>query len=72
MKKLMLLIAIALATYSAPRNLVDFEHTNLVDLTHPFDEHTLYWPTSPSGFELKKRHASRCADSFLGARPHIG
>ena len=54
MKKLMLLIAIALAIYSAPRNLVDFEHTNLVDLTHPFDEHTLYWPTSPSGFELKK------------------
>lgn len=25
----------------------------LVDLTHAFDERTLYWPTSPSAFELK-------------------
>lgn len=26
----------------------------LVDLTHPFDEDTVYWPTEPSGFVLKK------------------
>jgi kynurenine formamidase len=26
----------------------------VVDLTHPFDENTIYWPTSPSAFELKK------------------
>lgn len=26
----------------------------LIDLTHPFDERTLYWPTSPSGFVLKR------------------
>jgi kynurenine formamidase len=25
----------------------------VVDLTYPFDEKTIYWPTSPSGFELK-------------------
>lgn len=25
----------------------------LVDLSHPFDERTLYWPTAPSGFELR-------------------
>ncbi|MFU8877674.1 MAG: cyclase family protein [Wenzhouxiangellaceae bacterium] len=24
----------------------------LVDLTHPFNENTVYWPTAPSGFEL--------------------
>ncbi len=24
----------------------------IVDLTHPFDEQTIYWPTSPSTFEL--------------------
>ena len=29
----------------------------VVDLTHPFDEHTLYWPTSPSTFELTELHA---------------
>jgi kynurenine formamidase len=26
----------------------------VVDLTYPFDEKTLYWPTSPTRFELKK------------------
>ena len=25
----------------------------VVDLTYPFDEKTIYWPTSPSAFELK-------------------
>jgi kynurenine formamidase len=27
-----------------------------IDLTHAFDKDTLYWPTSPSGFELKPLH----------------
>jgi kynurenine formamidase len=30
--------------------------TLIVDLTHPFDARTLYWPTSPGGFELKRLH----------------
>jgi len=25
----------------------------LVDLSHPFDERTLYWPTAPDGFQLR-------------------
>jgi kynurenine formamidase len=28
----------------------------LVDLSHAFDADTIYWPTSPSGFELTKLH----------------
>jgi len=32
----------------------DLTHANVVDLTYAFDEHTLYWPNSPSGFELKR------------------
>jgi kynurenine formamidase len=32
----------------------DLRTAAIVDLTHPFDEKTLYWPTSPSGFELKR------------------
>ena len=28
--------------------------SKVVDLSHAFDEKTLYWPTSPSSFELKK------------------
>lgn len=30
---------------------VDLDRLRLVDLSHPFDATTLYWPTSPSGFE---------------------
>ena len=31
---------------------LDLTTSRLVDLTHPFDGQTLYWPTSPSAFEL--------------------
>ncbi len=31
---------------------VDLSEYRLVDLTHPFNEETLYWPTASSGFEL--------------------
>jgi kynurenine formamidase len=30
------------------------EQARVVDLSHPFDEQTLYWPTSPSAFELEQ------------------
>jgi kynurenine formamidase len=39
---------------SAPA--VDLATARAVDLTHPFDEKTLYWPNAPSGFELKRLH----------------
>lgn len=29
---------------------------HIVDLTHPFNEDTIYWPTSPSDFELEVLH----------------
>jgi kynurenine formamidase len=32
---------------------LDLSTAHVVDLTHPFDAETLYWPTSPSAFELK-------------------
>jgi len=31
---------------------IDLSQAHLVDLTHPYDESTLYWPTSPSRFAL--------------------
>ncbi len=31
----------------------DLATAKVIDLTHPFDEKTIYWPTSPSAFELK-------------------
>ena len=35
-------------------SLVDIRGAKIVDLTHPFDDKTIYWPTAPSNFELKK------------------
>ncbi|HEX7668388.1 MAG TPA: cyclase family protein, partial [Polyangiaceae bacterium] len=32
---------------------VNLKQSRVVDLTHTFDERTLYWPTSPTAFELK-------------------
>lgn len=33
---------------------LDLKSSRLVDLTHPFNAQTLYWPTSPSAFELQQ------------------
>jgi kynurenine formamidase len=33
---------------------IDLRASTLVDLSHAYDEHTVYWPTSPSRFELKE------------------
>jgi len=40
----------------APRPAIDLAAYRLVDLTYPFDEETVYWPTAPSGFELETLH----------------
>lgn len=37
-----------------PRPAIDLAGYELVDLTYSFDEETVYWPTSPSGFELEE------------------
>ncbi|HJR63863.1 MAG TPA: cyclase family protein [Gemmatimonadaceae bacterium] len=33
---------------------IDLAKSRIVDLTHPLNERTLYWPTSPSTFELER------------------
>ena len=40
-----------------PRPPLDLAAADVVDLTHPFDAGTLYWPNAPSGFELKTLYA---------------
>lgn len=40
----------------APGPAIDLERYRLVDLTHPFDEESVYWPTATSGFELTEVH----------------
>ena len=46
------LLALCACTTSHP--LIDTRSATLVDLTWSYDEHTLYWPTSPSAFEHKE------------------
>lgn len=51
-----------------PINLTDYE---LVDLTYAFDEDTIYWPTSPGGFELKElAHGVNDAGFFYAANSY--
>jgi kynurenine formamidase len=38
----------------AASRLLDIGRHELVDLTHPFNSQTLYWPTSPQRFELRE------------------
>ena len=50
------LLALALVALppSARAAGLDLAAHRMVDLTHPFDERTLYWPTSPTSFTLER------------------
>ena len=49
------LAALVAAAASPPdASPVDLSKAKVVDLTHPFDEKTIYWPNSPSTFKLQK------------------
>jgi kynurenine formamidase len=49
------LIAVVSACSRAPESPpVDLSRVQLVDLTHPLDSATLYWPTSPSRFQMER------------------
>lgn len=43
----------------------DLRTARVVDLTHPFDERTLYWPTAPSGFKLERYHYGKTDAGFF-------
>lgn len=40
-------------TRLGPEALFNSKAYRVVDLTHPFDENTIYWPTAPHGFKLE-------------------
>ncbi|HVR39094.1 MAG TPA: cyclase family protein [Thermoanaerobaculia bacterium] len=50
---LLTLLALCACATTSSRPLIDVQHAELVDLTWSFDEHTLYWPTSPTTFKLE-------------------
>ena len=47
-------LALFLCACTTVRPALDLRNARIVDLTWAFDEKTLYWPTSPSSFELKE------------------
>ncbi len=51
----LLVLALALWAGGAPlrAQTLDLRTYRVIDLTHAFDDTTVYWPTSPSRFELK-------------------
>ena len=54
MRRLAIAAFVLLAGCATARGPIDTANVNIVDLTYSFDEHTLYWPNSPSAFELKQ------------------
>jgi kynurenine formamidase len=44
---------------------LDLASTRVIDLSHSFDANTIYWPTSPSGFELKPLHKGLTQRGFF-------
>lgn len=54
----------ALSPSPASSQEIDLSASRVIDLTHAFDKDTVYWPTSPSGFELKPLHKGLTAGGF--------
>jgi kynurenine formamidase len=52
-------------TNAVPAPAVDLATAKVIDLSHPYDEKTLYWPTSPSAFELKRLSFGPTAGGFF-------
>ncbi|PWB79344.1 MAG: cyclase [Methylocystaceae bacterium] len=58
------LICVGLVS-SAFGQTIDLASARIVDLSHSFDANTIYWPTSPSGFELKQLHKGPTKGGFF-------
>jgi kynurenine formamidase len=51
---LLLAAAVVACRPSTPEPVMDLSAFRLVDLTHPYNAQTLYWPTSPTRFQLQQ------------------
>lgn len=58
------LFGAALVAPALGQNL-DLASAKIIDLSHSFDANTIYWPTSPSGFELKPLHKGLTQRGFF-------
>jgi kynurenine formamidase len=49
----------------ANAQVIDLLSSKVVDLSHPFDANTIYWPTEPTGFQLKQEHKGLTKGGFF-------
>ena len=49
----------------------DLATAKVVDLTHAFDEKTIYWPNSPSAFELKQLSYGQTPGGWFYSVQHV-
>ena len=60
------LAAAALTTAAAgPPGPPRLDRARIVDLSHPFDQRTLYWPSATSGFQLTPLHRGKTPAGFF-------
>ena len=52
---------------AAVRPPIDLKGARLIDLTYPFDEKTIYWPTAPSNFQLNRLSFGKTEAGFFYA-----
>lgn len=50
----LVLLSVVISAGTIDAQAIDLSRVRMVDLTHAYDSSTLYWPTSPSGFELER------------------
>lgn len=50
---------------AAQAQTIDLAATKIVDLSHPYDANTIYWPTEPTGFQLKQEHKGLTKGGFF-------
>ncbi len=61
------LLWLAACANPEPPAAIDLAGHRLVDLTYPFDEKTIYWPTAPSNFRLERLSYGQTAGGFFYA-----
>jgi len=44
---------------------IDLSASKVVDLSHPYDAKTVYWPTEPTGFQLRQEHKGLTKGGFF-------
>ena len=62
-----LLAVVVVARTAAPASppVFDLARARTLDLTHPFDDKTPYWPTATSGFQLTTVHRGKTPDGYF-------